>query len=81
MPAQAQEKNSPSTSVPFTGRRLVPRKEAMWKLGVGRQKWHELVQAGRIPVSQVGGRIFIQSDKLDALIEHPERLNGPAVAE
>lgn len=58
-------------------RRLVPRKEAIFRLGIGRQKWHELVQAGRIPVAPVGGRVFIKSDLLDDLIEHPEKLNEP----
>lgn len=60
-------------------RRLVPRKECMFLLGnIGKQKWGELVDAGCIPVRRVGGRIFVRSDELDDLIEHPEKLNEPA---
>jgi hypothetical protein len=63
-------------------RRLVPRKECMFRLGnIGKQKWQEHVEAGRIPVSRIGGRIFVKSDHLDDLIEHPEKLNAPATAE
>lgn len=59
----------------YAGRRLVPRQEAMWRLGIGKQKWHELVCAGRLPISRLGGRIYIRSDLLDELINHPERLD------
>jgi len=57
------------------GKRLVTRKEAMFRLGIGRQKWNDLARAKRIPISRVGGRVFIRSDLLDDLIEHPEKLN------
>lgn len=50
----------------------------MYRLGIGRQKWHELVRANRIPISRVGGRVVIRSDLLDELIEDPERMNEPS---
>lgn len=59
------------------GRRLVPKKEAMYRLSIGRQKWHELVQAHRIPATRVGGRVVIRSDLLDALIDDPDCLSAP----
>lgn len=59
----------------YAGRRLVPRKEAMWRLSLGKQKWHELVLARRLPILRRGGRVYIRSDILERLIDHPEMLD------
>jgi hypothetical protein len=55
-------------------KRLVPQKEARYRLGMGKQKFCEFANAGVIPIARVGGRIFVRSDVLDELVEHPERL-------
>lgn len=58
-------------------RRFIPRKVAMGRLGIGRQKWHELATTKRLPLHRIGGRVFMRSDELEAILENPEVLNAP----
>lgn len=56
-------------------RRLVARKEAMFRLAMGKQKFDQYAASGAVPTVRVGGRIFVRSDILEDLIENPEKMN------
>jgi len=60
---------------PIPGKRLVPRLEAMVRLGIGHETWNKGVRAGTIPAVKIGGRVFVKSDDLERVLDDPTLLN------
>ena len=53
-----------------TKRRLVPYDEARYKLGgIGRTRFHTLIDSGLLVRAHLGRRAFVTSESLDALVD------------